>query len=448
MRTFILLLVTLLLTLPAPAQIVPGGLQSAIERAARQAAQEGRKPVPPVSPFVSTRKEKAQIIQALSKEMALPKGRPLNWQDVQKKSQVLQQEQLKQNTENAESAIEAFDTDRKSFIFQQSLPRYGYARPDYAFETKDVKYIYVSDASAHGTQTIPAEVIQVLRSVRRARPHARVLLAAEFFVRTEPGVLPLFFHDVLPNDNTEPFEIQAYGEVWLEAFLLNMDILGLDDLIYSNDNIKVGDSWVAAKSIPQKMFSQLGYPDAAPGSSLFNIIACNILYTTEWGVQQRNEQWVRYIQALSPYYDVIITYAGDGHLTIEYIGNVPELMGQPFVLFNFYTEEQLPQEEQEFYKKQREINVEEGVEMENPHEMEEGTASKLGKIADFLVKDEQKQKVTSLIDFTSTGSLERMSHSPVRYVKYIERRNTMFDVYLPDNTSSNAQPDGVPPLRD
>ncbi len=80
-----------------------------------------------------------------------------------------------------------------------------------------------------------------------------------------------------------------------------------------------------------------------------------------WGIDQRNEQWARYIKALSPFYDIIITYAGNAHLSLPLTGAalLPKRIAEPFVLFDFYTQEQLNQEDEQSYERLNQIQAQE-----------------------------------------------------------------------------------------
>ncbi len=86
----------------------------------------------------------------------------------------------------------------------------------------------------------------------------------------------------------------------------------------------------------------------------------DFLARSDWGVLQRNRQWVRYIQAVSPFYDIIITYGGAGHLgSKKDYQNVPMLVAEPYLVFNFYTTEQLPEEARKFYDQAHQIQLRE-----------------------------------------------------------------------------------------
>ncbi|MBR4591830.1 MAG: hypothetical protein IKO35_01305, partial [Elusimicrobiaceae bacterium] len=260
---------------------------------------------------------------------------------------------------------------------------------------------------------------------------------------------------------------------------LNMDILGLDDNLCDIDKeiCKVGNKWVYTRDIPQDLFEPyqeelaelekltenalsvqdmmyykmgradlnklknkyemndfkklcdayeldelqeflLGYIDHR--NSLVVAIFTNILQATTWGVEQRNEQWARYIQAVSPYYDIIITYAGSGHVDTEQAGSVPVRINKPFAVFDFYTEEQLPQESQEFYEKR-------------DAKLSEANASTYESLHENATEEEIK-KAKEMEEFIVANDISKISNSPFLYEKYIldGGKRLAAEVYLPD----------------
>ncbi|MCQ2411232.1 MAG: hypothetical protein MJ053_07255, partial [Elusimicrobiaceae bacterium] len=315
-------------------------------------------------------------------------------------------------------------------------------RPDYTREIQAVKYIYVSDASAHETKTIPLEVARLLKQIRKARPQARILLALEFAIREKETDVPIHF----PREKTLPFSLYStYTSLLKTTDKLDIDVLGLDDYLGDaivDDNsgettyrIKIGDAWVEGldHSETQQILQQynpalaqqleqtaaqlrqaekdyraheenwkradensLFFADGKPLSpaqlqkvkqqfqnELTDLATQrhtlsvqydelrrkqlaylhDFLSRTPWGIEQRNAQWERYIRAVSPFYDVIVTYAGAGHLTTTESGAIelPQRLAEPYVQFDFYTSEKLKEEDSQAYALAYQIQEQEGV---------------------------------------------------------------------------------------
>ncbi len=322
-----------------------------------------------------------------------------------------------------------YDTDCRLFSKILGDTVWGRGRPDYAEETKNFKYIYVTDASDHHTKTIPAEVIHVMQSIRQANPRARILLAMEFAVQKDKDKLPLR----LANDKELPFFVYGEYQPLVEAAdRLDTDILGLDDLLLSAQGIKVGDVIIDTPLQDvaiQKIISQYG-PEAVQILEMLEEIPIfkdslrelwdeltawleayqknpqqtaqyagrtpRELYTlllkrqkelsekeqanreyeeevskallsylrdflarSDWGVLQRNRQWARYIKALSPFYDIIITYAGSAHIESG-MQTLPDLIKEEYISFDFYTREELAEKDKNFFKNAEQIQRQEG----------------------------------------------------------------------------------------
>ena len=322
-----------------------------------------------------------------------------------------------------------YDTDCRLFSKMLGDIAWGRGRPDYAEETKNFKYIYVTDASDHHTKTIPAEVIHVMQSIRQANPRARILLAMEFAVQRDKDKLPLR----LANDKELPFFVYGEYQPLVEAAdRLDTDILGLDDFLLSAQGTKVGDVIIDTplKDVAiQKIISQYG-PEAVQTLKMLenipNLRASlqelwdeltawleayqknpqqtaqyagrtpqelyalllkqqkelleneqanreyeeevskallsylhDFLVRSDWGILQRNRQWARYIKALSPFYDIIITYAGSAHIESG-MQTLPDLIKEEYISFDFYTREELAEKDKNFFKNAEQIQRQEG----------------------------------------------------------------------------------------
>lgn len=394
---------------------------------------------------VSRRAEQAALIQTrqtqIRKALQLPVFSRLShigWDGFLIENAVLRVPEDTPDTNDLLSRLFNSDCELFTTLFLGDLQR-GNKRPDYAQETQNVKYIYVTDASDHGTKSIPYEVNVLLQQIRRARPKARILLALEFAVREDPHALPIHF----AGEKELPFTIdQSYSFLIKKADKLDIDVLALDDFLLpqlgETPGFKMGDSIVedldhsSAQNIlnqyditllpalrgvvsdlmaldnnlrsKQQQLERLNtnpvyFSDGKPLSPAQTeqvkkqlqkdlnqlwqqrqlleqtkqalehnktVYLHDFISRSPWGMEQRNAQWAQYIEAISSFYDVIITYAGSGHLSMPLSGAalLPQRIQQPFVLFDFYTWEKLSQEDQEAYEQCARIQEEENSTME------------------------------------------------------------------------------------
>ncbi len=226
------------------------------------------------------------------------------------------------------------------------------ARLNYAQETKGMKYIYLGEN--HATRTIPAEVQRLLVSLRQANPNARILLAMEFAVRLDEREVPLLFAtphtltDLETGKQTAPFAFIAneFLDTARVALKQQIDILALEDnLKYTSatPHIKVGDTLVNIPADNPQITDLIKRYQQVNASYTDLSALKDFLSRTEWGIIQRNRQWADYIRAVSPFYDIIISYVGRGHLEDEFVTpSFPNLVGEPrYIRFDFWTDEQL-----------------------------------------------------------------------------------------------------------
>ena len=409
--------------LPAQAK----NLRADVERAAFRAriAQDAVAPRTPQKDLrpdegTDSSREKA-ILSALKNEVL----RPEKWETwgyfTREEQKIYSKQELVD--QNAVRLIDhVYDSDCRLFgeMFGQSTAKAS--RPDYARETKNFKYIYMSDASSHETKTIPAEVIRVMRAVRRANPQARILLATEFAVQEDKDKLPFHF----ANSGKElPFKMIDYPQLVPVADQENIDVLGLDDKISPMKyTVKAGDTVIRffltdervkrilTQYLPEEADNLLAYlqEDEEQRVSLEKDLAKmekaireyskpivaqalgrsteeldtlladtratlarineheeklleyvhdslrDFLLRSPWGTTQRNQQWARYIQAVSPFYDIVMVYVGNAHLAgIGVEPSLDALLAQKQIRFDFYTEEELPQHIKEAYEKAQQI---------------------------------------------------------------------------------------------
>lgn len=199
--------------------------------------------------------------------------------------------------------------------------KYKNSAPDYSHAFTH-KYIFISEDISHDTKSAPQEVINILKAARNARPNAKILLAQEFLSWTGENNVSLLKK---PGQNSELYS--SYPEVTQAADKLGIDQLALDDSIYMASEgivgVKIGKYIVGVT--PQDKLPLLKYK------------GCDALYTrwasayqfigiSPFGVLERNYQWARRIKAAEPHYDLILVYAGSGHLRNTYSNDLPTLL--------------------------------------------------------------------------------------------------------------------------
>lgn len=203
------------------------------------------------------------------------------------------------------------------------LPQIEYknAAPDYSHAFTH-KYIFISEGS-HSTKSAPQEVINILKAARNARPNAKILLAQEFLSWTGESKDSLLKK---PGQNSELYS--SYPEVTQAADKLKIDQLALDDTPYyaedKNVFVKLGKFLVEVT--PQDKLPLLSYTEC--DDPLYNrwASAYQFIAISPFGVLERNSQWARRIKAAEPLYDLILVYAGNGHLNNTYSNDLPTLL--------------------------------------------------------------------------------------------------------------------------
>lgn len=282
---------------------------------------------------------------------------------------------------------------------------------DYKELLKDEKLIYIMEGNNHNTKAAPLEVAEIMRAVREANPQAKILLAAEFLnweslynvLGTADINKDLSFkynqyqeyYQYLQCDLPEPQNQQqcnniaqylqlleqeinnptlllkkagaksgldtsaAYAVVFQTADELGIDQLALDDNLYGEDNknnigVKVGEYVIFATpsdDIPswKALKNQLG--ENAKLGAMSQLISLS-----SWGVLERNREWARRIRALLPVYDIVLVYAGAGHLNQAYSIDLQPLVGKKdFANIALYPLEELPQELKSYYQQRHDI---------------------------------------------------------------------------------------------
>ena len=200
--------------------------------------------------------------------------------------------------------------------------KYKNSVPDYSHAFTH-KYIFISEDISHDTKSAPQEVINILKAARKARPNAKILLAQEFLRWTGESNDSLLKK---PGQNSELYS--HYPEVTQAADKLGIDQLALDDSPYYADDknvfVKLGKFLV--KVTPQDKLPLLSYTEC--DDPLYNRwdSAEQFIAISPCGVLERNYQWARRIKAVEKNYDLILVYAGSGHLSRTYSNDLPTLL--------------------------------------------------------------------------------------------------------------------------
>ena len=199
--------------------------------------------------------------------------------------------------------------------YKNSVPDYSHAFTH--------KYIFISENISHDTKSAPQEVINILKAARNARPNAKILLAQEFLSWTGDS------NDSLLKKPGQKSELYShYPEVTQAADTLGIDQLALDDNPYYADDknvfVKLGKFLVEVT--PQDKLPLLSYTEC--DDPLYNrwASAYQFIAISPFGVLKRNYQWARRIKAVEPHYDLILVYAGSGHLSRTYFNDLPTLL--------------------------------------------------------------------------------------------------------------------------
>lgn len=157
------------------------------------------------------------------------------------------------------------------------------------------------------------------------------------------------------GEKSDLYFLKEYAPVFQTADELGIDQLALDDDIpglrqKKEIAAKVGEFIVWAT--PQDKIPSWNAIRKHPGSyegKRYAALQQN-LGVSPWGVRERNREWARRIKILQPFYDIIIVYAGDGHLSNTYYMDLQPMVEQKDYLdITLYPMEELPEEKQAYY---------------------------------------------------------------------------------------------------
>lgn len=260
-----------------------------------------------------------EIQRILRQEMDINLSKDISWQEFLRLNERAK-ERLLASTRLEAKALELELKENPNMVFPQI--KYKNSVPDYSHAFTH-KYIFISEDISHNTKSAPQEVINILKAARKARPNAKILLAQEFLIWTGESNDSLLKK---PGQNSELYSI--YPEVTQAADKLGIDQLALDDRLYmayeEMVGVKIGEYtvWVTA----QDKLPLLKYHKGCDALYTRWASADQFIGISPFGVLERNYQWARRIKAAEPLYDLILVYAGNGHLSHTYSNDLPTLL--------------------------------------------------------------------------------------------------------------------------
>ena len=288
-----------------------------------------------------------QVLEQLQNE----KISHLSWQEFLKQNEhVKEVEKASTKLENhlLNNQLGTLKEDANSNLFYHAL-----GLPPYSQLIKGQNTIFIAEDINHEEASSIDHAANIIRIIRKENPHARILLASEFlnWLGDEaPGLLKK------AGEKTNLYISEGYMPVFRAADQANIDQLALDDFIWTTqDNIsivKIGNFAIYASledQVPSLNLEQDKLEDLVLSSM-------QLISVSPWGVRERNRQWARRINALRPFYDIIIVHAGAGHLATTYSMDLaPMLHVADYLLISLLPMEQLPENKKIFYENRSNI---------------------------------------------------------------------------------------------
>lgn len=324
--------------------------------------------------------------------------------------------------------IEALFSPEDSNLVAANIITVKKKRPNYGKETKGVPFIYLTDASGHGTQSIVNEVQELMQQVRKTNPQARILLALEF-AEMQDADTPIQFAGKI---NKEMYISAPYNQLAPLAAQLGMDILALDDLMFGPEEEaiwhKIGNQLLYIPT-PYEQFTEKQWQEIV-----------GFVNSSTLGIKLRNEQWVSYLRAVRSFYDIVIVYAGNGHLNSphHFELDVPVQLAEKHVVFDFYTLE-VNQENDEFSNNTYKMLCDAHACVMVP-QTEENTVGTLTWNGESIVCEKTDFRAFKKYISTLPAEKQKQFSSIVEALLSIGFKNidpqVQFDVYLPDVTKA------------
>lgn len=172
---------------------------------------------------------------------------------------------------------------------------------------------------------------------------------------------------------------EGYAPAFKAADELGIDQLALDDaipgIIENQVAAKVGEFvvWTTPKDKVPTLNNIKNSRLSADTKRFYTLT--QVLSLSPWGVRERNREWARRIKAVLPLYDIVLVYAGGGHLNKTYhVDLQPMLEQETFINITLYPMEELPQELKEGYVQRYHVTERNGI----THDQQWGNAKKNG----------------------------------------------------------------------
>lgn len=159
---------------------------------------------------------------------------------------------------------------------------------------------------------------------------------------------------------------EEYAPAFKAADALGIDQLALDDdipgMIEDQVAAKVGEFvvWTTPKDkVPT--WRDITKRRVSAEIKRFHALR-QVLSVSPWGVRERNREWARRIKAVLPLYDIVLVYAGSGHLDKTYHMDLqPMLEQETFMNITLYPMEELPQEVAQAYAQRHHATERNGI---------------------------------------------------------------------------------------
>ena len=331
MKRITLLLLLSLCPILAAAQVLPGLPSVPPKGPAGKIASKIEEQIKKQAPRQDSYFSGAQ--KALQDVMQKNPIKTISWKEFKALNNRAKERELVSLKMDLKLAQQQSAADKDKIAFQNSWP-------DYTELLKGFTHIYVGEE--HGTTSTPAETIRLLQALRKLHPDKRILLASEFSIINKLNEFPL------AQANDINFLTNLYPEVNQAADALNIDQLGLDSRYVSWEEDGHG-SFLLIQCGKYLVKRYLTRQEEANVQELYPVLEMTV-GSSPFGILERNRQWVRYIKAVQPFYDIIVIYAGQGHIVNTLSNDLPALLDTPdFVNLVFVpTEDTNPDEEQTY----------------------------------------------------------------------------------------------------
>lgn len=338
MKTLTVFIFSLLFIYPVYAQRAPKNLDSMLQAQTSKARLSiERKPHVAVDP----------IIKDLQNEPLTH----LSWQDFLTKNQHAKEVEMASNKLDNQATLLSAQEVEGSFM---DMAKVGSHTPPYEQMAKGHRFIFIAESINHETPLAINEAVTIIKSIRKANPKARILLASEFLVWTgEPEC------SLLQKADGE--SCLSAGSAYIPTFeaakQAGVDLLALDDFICTHylDNyssVKMGQFLVFVS--PQDDVPSLNI-SSNPADDLV-LSAEQFIAISPWGVRERTRQWARRINALRPFYDIILVHAGDGHINTTYsLDLAPMLKIKDYLLITLLPFKDLTPDAAQYYERRAQL---------------------------------------------------------------------------------------------